>query len=283
MRVLLTNDDGVFADGLRALAEALKAVAEVVVVAPDRERSGTGHAITMHHPLRVQEIPSVVEDVSGWAVDGTPSDCVKLAVHALLKELPDILVSGINRGPNLGTDVLASGTVSAAVEGMLAGIPSVAVSVADYRCEDFTATADFTVDLLGRIAGRGLPPGTILNVNVPSLPRQHLAGVVLTRLGRREYTNIFDCRVDPRGRVYYWLAGELVDLENGCDTDAGAVARNLISVTPLHLDLTNYEMLREMESWRLDLPGGEAKRFSGPDGEVHDGIDPGRKSPDGNG
>lgn len=249
MEILVTNDDGIFADGLRILAKHLKKIGHVTVVAPDRQRSATGHAITVHHPLRVEEVKLADVEVPAYAVNGTPSDCVKLAVEALLTSPPEVVVSGINPEPNLGTDVLYSGTVSAALEGMMAGIPSLAVSLANEETGDFDYAAEFTVRLIQRLREEGgLPPDLLLNINIPSLEPSAIVGVKLTKLGVRRYQKCFDQRVDPRGKVYFWLAGEVFDTDEDPETDTVALRNNYISVTPLHFDLTRYDLLDRLKA-----------------------------------
>lgn len=252
MRILISNDDGIFADGIIALRERLEQVEEVeriYVVAPDRERSAIGHGITMHRPLRAREIKYTSPKSAGWSVDGTPADCVKLAVEELLEDPPDLVVAGINQGANLGTDVLYSGTVSAAVEAVISGYPAVAVSLSSYKSHDFTMAADFTAGLVPLAHREGLPPGTLLNVNVP--PGKPV-GMKVVRLGNMKYVNIFDRRTDPRGRVYYWMAGEVCNLEDNCpDTDVGASARGYITLTPVQIDLTNHSELERIRKWRF--------------------------------
>ncbi|MGI5838264.1 MAG: 5'/3'-nucleotidase SurE [bacterium] len=253
MHVLLTNDDGIAAAGLEALRQVFEAAGTTVtVVAPDRERSGSGHSITFYKPLRVNEVEYPDSRTKGIAVNGTPSDCVKLAVEAIMPARPDLVISGINNGPNLGTDVLYSGTVSAAVEGALLGLPSLAVSLATFDHFDYSWAAGFVNYLARVLLEKGLPPNTLLNVNIPP-GAEDLAGVAITRLGVRRYENQFDKRVDPHGRTYYWLAGEAVEAEHGGNVDIDAVRRRLISITPIHFDLTNYGIMRELDGWGLDL------------------------------
>ncbi len=258
MIVLLTNDDGINADGIQALKAAFLGVpgAEVYVVAPDRERSASGHSITIHHPLQVEEVDAGEAGGRSFAINGTPADCVKLGVKALLPETPQVIVSGINRGPNLGTDVFYSGTVSAAVEGIILGIPSIAVSLTAFENLDYSFAARFAVYLTGEILARGLPENTLLNVNVPPLGEEEIAGVTVTRLGKRPYENIFERRFDPRGKLYFWLAGENLTLDDGPDTDVGAIKDNLVSVTPVHLDLTNHEVVSLLSQWGLTTRPG---------------------------
>lgn len=242
MRILISNDDGIHADGITELRKTLEELAEIYVVAPDRERSACGHKITMHRPLRVEEITYGPRS-RGWSVDGTPSDCVKLGLEALLPEPPDLVISGINYGPNLGTDVLYSGTVSAAIEGIINSIPSIAVSLASYEYRDFSHACRLVKDIVQKSA-KEIPPGTLLNVNLPACPPR---GTRVTRLGSRRYVNVFDKRIDPRGRVYYWMAGEPFDVDrDDPETDVGAVLEGFASITPIHFDLTDYKMMPQL-------------------------------------
>jgi len=247
MQILLVNDDGIYARGLSALARGLKDLGEIYVVAPDRERSATGHSITVHRPLRVRKVSlSDFGVAASWSVDGTPSDCVKLAVEDLLPNPPDIILSGINQGPNLGTDVLYSGTVSAAIEGLISGFSAVAVSLASFTDRNFSGAVEFTRTLVTVLEKVDFPQHFLLNVNVPAGDLQN--GVKITRLGNRRYINIFDKRVDPRGRVYYWMGGDLLDMEENQEgTDVSAVKNNYISITPLCLDLTDYSNIDNLK------------------------------------
>ncbi|MGI9952522.1 5'/3'-nucleotidase SurE [Moorellaceae bacterium AZ2] len=245
MFILLTNDDGIAAEGLKVLGQHLSSIATVFIVAPERERSAIGHGITMHKPLRVTET-LLGENLRGLAVNGTPADCVKLALDALVPRPPDIVISGINRGENLGTDVLYSGTVSGAIEGCINGIPSLAVSLAGEGEPDYRLAASFVVSLCREIPNLGLPADTLLNINIPNLPPEQVAGVAFTRLGRRRYVNTVERRYDPRGRVYFWLGGEVQDLDPEPETDIGAVQGRCISITPIHLDLTNHPFLAQL-------------------------------------
>jgi len=252
VRILLTNDDGVRSPGLAALVAQLAASHEVTVVAPDREQSGVGHGITVRDPLRVHRV-----DLGGgcdaFAVSGTPADCVKIAFDALLDCPPDLVISGVNDGVNLGTDVLYSGTVAAAIEGCLYGAQAIAVSLDGRHAEGFAYAARIAEALALRLAENGLPPETLLNVNVPKGAPGAVKGVRLTRLGRRRYRNVFDRRSDPRGREYYWLAGEPVDLEIGdVTTDAAALQGGYVSITPIRVDMTYLEGLDQLKRWELD-------------------------------
>ena len=247
MKILVTNDDGVRAPGIRALAEALRSVGDVFVVAPDRERSAVSHALTLHHPLRATAIRPAV-----FAVDGTPTDCVNLGIHALLEARPDIVVSGINCGGNMGDDVTYSGTISAAMEATLMGIPALAVSlVTAGRGDNYVAAAAFAARLVRIVSDRGLPRDTLLNVNVPDLPPDQLGCAVITTQGKRDYEGKIITKTDPRGRNYYWIGNGEMQLRDLEGTDYHAVKRGLISVTPLHLDLTNYASLTMLKTWDL--------------------------------
>lgn len=248
MRVLVSNDDGIYANGLRTLVDRLSRKYDVYVAAPDRERSATGHALTLHKPLRIDEIDIGLPVVKAFSVTGTPSDCVKIALNALLEanEKPDIVVSGINHGPNLGVDVLYSGTVSAALEGAIHGLPSVAVSLTNgyERMADFTYGAEFISDFIPKVLATKMPPKTILNVNVPAIPITDMTGIKLTQLGTRMYSDTYEKRIDPRKQVYYWLAGEIVEAGESPESDVEAIRNNLISVTPVQFDMTNYDFLK---------------------------------------
>jgi 5'-nucleotidase len=253
LRLLLTNDDGINAPGIKALWEELAEIAEIHVVAPDSERSATSQAITVHQPIRVDTYPIDHTRIAAWRISGTPTDCVKIAIEALLPDRPDIVVSGINQGPNLGTDVLYSGTVSAAIEGALHNIPSVAVSLDSWESGDFKPAAQFTRNIVQKLLQNPLPPHTLLNINVPvAQDKPEMADVAITKLGVREYDNTFDRRKDPRGRTYYWMGGKVIDSDNDSDTDVAALKAGKISVTPIHFDLTNYSIMGMLKKWNLD-------------------------------
>lgn len=237
MRLLLTNDDGVHAEGLRALVRALAEVGEVLVIAPERQQSATGHAITLHKPLRLEPV-HMDGTVAAYASNGTPADCVILASLGDLPQ-PDMVVSGINAGANLGEEVLYSGTVSAAMEGALQGIPSLSVSVCAYNAVIYEAAAGFVARLVGAVSECWpLPPDTFFNINVPNVPIADLKPPRLTRLGRRKYSNVLNKREDPRGRPYYWFSGSPIESDCGEGTDIQAVQEGHISITPVHFDLT---------------------------------------------
>jgi 5'-nucleotidase len=245
MRILISNDDGIDAEGINQLRVFLQDEHELYVVAPDRERSATGHKITMDRPLRVKERIYPGSKVMGWAVDGTPADCVKLGLEALLPSPPELVISGINLGPNLGTDVLYSGTVSAAIEGIINGVPSVAISLASYEYSDFSDAGRLIKEIIAKL-GQVMTQGSLLNINVPPCrPR----GIKVTKLGQRRYINIFDKRTDPRGKVYFWMAGEPCDIdEEDPETDVWAIREGYASITPLHFDLTDHNLIFNLKN-----------------------------------
>ena len=253
MLILLTNDDGIQADGLYHLYLACRGLGEVTIVAPDAEQSAVGHAITLSLPLRVKEAERQGR-FYGYAVNGTPADCVKIAVRAILKKMPDLVISGINLGPNLGTDVIYSGTVSAATEAAILGIKSIAVSLAAYEKPDFRPAAEFAKELAVWVMKRRLPKDVLLNVNVPPLPKDKIKGVLWTRQGKCRVTEVFHKRKDPRGRTYYWMSGHVSQNREGKEADYSAVQKGYISVTPVHFDLTNYASLRRLRRASIKWP-----------------------------
>lgn len=249
MRILISNDDGIHAVGIRTLAERLAFEHEVYVIAPDRERSAAGHALTLHKPLRIEQINLGFEVAAAWETTGTPGDCIKIGVSAILEKKPDIIISGINHGPNLGADVLYSGTVSAAMEGAVLGYPSIAISLTNGSCQqaDFIYAADFMVNFIPKIAKINFPKKTILNINIPSIAATDIAGIRITRLGTRMYTDSYERRLDPRGKVYYWLAGEIVETAEEDGTDITAIRNNQISITPVTFEMTHKSIMPELE------------------------------------
>jgi len=252
LRILITNDDGVYAEGIqtlwRTLSRLLPEEDEIYVVAPERERSAVGHGITLHKPLHVNTVTFPDCELPIWAISGNPADCTKIGVEALLPAPPDLVISGINRGANLGFDVLYSGTVSAAMEGVILGIASIAVSLAAWEDPDYTYAARFTAELANRHREHPLMPNTLLNVNVPPVSKDKLAGVVGTSLGVRRFRDVFHRREDPRGREYYWLVGETIE-QSEPGTDIDAVASNMVSVTPLRLNLTDPDQIEFIDGW----------------------------------
>jgi len=244
-RILVTNDDGIHAPGLKALEHALEPIGDVIVVAPDAERSATSQAITIHSPLRVYAV-----DEGHYAVSGTPADAVILALHQLMKTPPALVVSGINAGANLGENLIYSGTVAAALEATLHGVPAIAMSLASRKHVDFSVAAAFAAELASKVLREGLPPGVMLNVNVP---RGEAQGVRFTPQSRKITQNIIYEKQDPRGRPYYWQ-DESIAYENvEADSDYSAILAHEISITPLQVDRTDYPSLKKLASWLPDL------------------------------
>jgi len=249
--ILVSNDDGIDAPGILALARELQKIGIVTVVAPDRQQSAVGHAITMNYPLRVKKFQKNGR-FFGYAVEGTPADAVKLAVRALLPKKPDLIVSGINHGSNTAISVIYSGTVSAATEGTILGIPSLAVSLTTYGPADFSHAAKFSRKLCQLVMSHRLPRGTLLNVNIPPLKSTEIRGVRVTRQGKSTWDDTFDARRDPANKEYYWLTGALLEADKGEDVDQWAVSNKYISITPIQYDLTDYRMMEKMSSWGMD-------------------------------
>jgi 5'-nucleotidase len=247
LKILVTNDDGIHSKGILILAKALREVGEVYVVAPDREKSAIAHSLTLHRPLRVEKVRK-----NFYAVDGTPADCVHLAVNIILPECPQLIVSGINKGGNLGDDVTYSGTVSAAFEGTLLKIPSIAVSLVARSRFKFEPAARVAVKVARRVVEKGLPEDTLLNVNVPNLPEKEIKSYKITRQGRWKHngSGVIE-KVDPRGRKYYWIGGGELIFDKRGDTDFKAVSNASVSITPLHLDLTDYASLPALKKWKF--------------------------------
>jgi 5'-nucleotidase len=249
MRLLCSNDDGILAAGLACLEKAASALGEVYVVAPDREQSATSHSLTLHHPLRPVQLGE-----RRWQVDGTPTDCVMLAIEALMPARPDFVLSGVNHGPNMGEDVLYSGTVAAAMEGLACGVPSIAVSFAGRQGHGsgslFEEHVPTLVQLLRHITELpALPPDTLFNINIPPLPAAEVRGVKLTRLGRRVFSDSIARMTDPWGKPIFWIGGGSVTWSEGEGTDIDAVRNGFVSVTPLHLDITHQARLDDSEQW----------------------------------
>lgn len=247
MRILVSNDDGYRAPGICCLGEALGSLGTVTTVAPDRDRSGASNALTLHRPIRCDRVGDSV-----YRVDGTPTDCVHLAITGLMETEPHIVVSGINAGPNLGDDVLYSGTVAAAMEGRFLGLPAIAISLASSAQEHLDTAARVAVILVERLCQRPLAPDVILNVNVPDLPWESLAGFRSTRLGYRHPSEPAIRQTDPRGRTIYWVGMVGAELDAGPGTDFDAVRQGFVSVTPLKVDLTRHETLDVLSDWLLD-------------------------------
>jgi 5'-nucleotidase len=244
VRILLSNDDGYLAPGLACLARALASLAQVDVVAPERDRSGASNSLTLTHPLRAQKANN-----GFYFVDGTPTDCVHLAITGLLEQEPDIVIAGINRGANLGDDVIYSGTVAAAMEGRFLGLPAIAVSLAGKAGVHFETAAHVTLRLLEKLKPESLPADTILNVNVPDVPVERLAGFEATRLGHRHKAEPVIRTSDPHGNTVYWVGAPGAESDAGPGTDFHAIRNHFVSITPLHVDLTRYTALDQVSAW----------------------------------
>ena len=249
MKILCTNDDGYQATGIHVLSSAASALGTVTTVAPDREQSATSHSLTLHHPLRARRSPD-----GAWVVDGTPTDCVLLALNELLTERPDVCLSGVNHGPNLGEDVLYSGTVAAAMEATVMGIPAMALSYAGDLHEELEGWQGVVRAILETILRRDdLPANTLFNVNLPPVRPADVKGIRVTTLGQRRYADSITRANDPSGREYFWIGGGVASWRGAEDSDFQAVENGFVSVTPLHLDLTNYRLLEEIRAWGLTL------------------------------
>ncbi len=252
--ILVTNDDGVHSPGIIALFRAMKEIGDAYLVAPDRERSAVSHALTMHRPLKVEEIREHV-----YAVNGTPTDCVAIGVNKVLPERPTLIVSGINKGGNVGDDITYSGTVSAAIEGTIMGIPSFAMSIVGTKNFHFDTASYYSSEIARYILEKSLPYDTLLNVNLPNVHKDKIKGIKFTRQGKRVYDNAIQETYDPRGEKHFWIGGGIPYWEHGEDTDIQAVQQGYVSITPIHLDLTNYNALEFLrKSWTFNMR--EAKR-----------------------
>ncbi len=250
MRVLLTNDDGIYAKGIESLYIALSRDHAVTVVAPETEQSAVGHAITWLDPLRVTPV-NRNGHFFGHALNGTPADCIKIAIAELLPSPPDVVVSGINMGANVGVNVIYSGTVSAATEAAILGIPAVAVSIDSFSPRDFSSATEFIPRLLKAIEKEGMPPGVCLNVNVPDVPAEEVNGIRITHQGSMKCVEKYDRRVDPRSHVYYWLCNSAIQPDLDPSADSSALAGKYISITPIHHDLTHYGMIDVLKKWEI--------------------------------
>lgn len=252
MNILLSNDDGIHANGIRALSEELSADYDVYIIAPNQERSAAGHSITLNSPLRVEEVDAKYGSKRSWSVSGTPGDCVKIGVSAILaeNEKPDLIISGINHGPNLGHDILYSGTVSCAIEGAMMNISSIAVSLNSFKpsLEDLKFTAEFIGSLIPKLDRFKFPEKSILNINVPGIAKDDITGVAVTEMGGRMFTDNYEKRIDPRGKVYYWMAGKLTTEKDNENTDITAIRQNKISISPLTFNLTRKDVTSELNN-----------------------------------
>jgi 5'-nucleotidase len=261
MRILVTNDDGIGAPGLACLVKALERLGEVWIVAPDREQSAASHALTLRDPLRV-----IQHGEREFSVSGTPTDCVLVSVRGirgLLEPVPDLVVSGINHGPNMGDDVTYSGTVAAAFEGRLLGLPAVAFSNTEWKPRHLESSARIARQIVETLVSRGLPRETLLNVNIPDLPLEEILGIRVTRLGFRVYRDEIIAKVDPRGRPYFWIGGDPPIWEMHDESDFSAVSEGYVSMTPLQTDWTDQARLEALSAWRIPLPAPGAPGVGG--------------------
>lgn len=250
MNILITNDDGIYSEGIFALKRELEKIAKVFVIAPEREKSATSHCLTLHKVLRLTEV-KIHNKFFGYATNGSPSDCVVLGILDVLKKKPDLIVSGINRGGNLGGDLTYSGTVSGAMEGAIFGIKSFAISIAGRKNPDFNFAAKFTKNLAKVLIKKELPPWTFLNVNIPNISQSEIKGIELTYQAKQAYKGKLEKRVDLRKNPYYWIGGYMPQNNNEIGSDLYCIRNKKISITPVHLDLTNYQLLKEMEKWEI--------------------------------
>jgi len=245
--ILVTNDDGIFAPGIFALWEAMTEIGNVTVVAPDAEKSAVGHAITLIDPIRVQKIRRK-DGFEGFAVKGTPADCVKIAGRSLMPNKPDIVISGINSGANIGSDIIYSGTVSAATEGIIIGIPSIAISLDALQGGDMSAAKMVAKIVVKQVIKNGLPDGTLLNANVPNISKNKIKGFKITKQGNSVFEDHFEKREDPRGKTYYWMTGTIVP-DSDVESDSYAVKNGFVSITPIHYHLTNKSFINTLNNW----------------------------------
>jgi len=251
-RILVTNDDGIHSPGINALRNAAASLGEAIVVAPDSEQSAVGHAITISDPLRVKEIEKEGK-FYGLAVNGTPADCVKLALKAILDAPPDLVVSGINQGGNTATNVIYSGTVSAATEAAIMGFPAMAFSLYSFQYRDFSTAERIARQMIAQCLGESMPRHMLLNVNIPSIPYKEIMGVSITRQGRSYFDDEFEKRVDPWNRTYYWMKGHKLQLDESDDYDEVAIRNQYVSVTPLKYDLTDESVILTLNDWKLSI------------------------------
>jgi len=249
--ILITNDDGITAPGIKALVDAMSGLGNIVVVAPDSPQSGMGHAITIGEPLRLNKVNNLFEGIEAWQCSGTPVDCVKLAREKILKRKPDLCVSGINHGSNHSINIIYSGTMSAAMEAAIEGIPSIGFSLLDYKYDaDFTLSKIIATQMAGLVLNEALPPHALFNVNIPNIKPEQCKGVRICRQAHAKWEESFDHRTDPSGKDYYWMVGKFVNLDDGTETDVEALQENYVSVVPVQFDLTHHALRKELsQKW----------------------------------
>lgn len=249
--IIVTNDDGITSPGIKALIEVAKNLGEIVIIAPDKPQSGVGHAITLNSTLRINKI-KVHDNFEGYSCSGTPVDCIKLALNEIVPRKPDLIVSGINHGSNCSINVIYSGTMSAAIEGVLEGIPSIGFSLLDYSIDaDFSAAKKMAEKIIKNVLNHKLPKEICLNVNIPKLNESEIMGIKICRQANANWIEKFDKRVDPSGKDYYWLTGEFVNYDKGTDTDVWALSNNYVSVVPTQVDLTAHKAIDTLKKWKM--------------------------------
>jgi len=251
LKILISNDDGIDSPGIAALAKEMKKIGDVTVIAPRTEQSAVGHAITMKIPLRITEYYKN-GDFFGYAIDGTPADCLKIGIRNILKTKPDIVLSGINNGSNTAINIIYSGTVSAAREAAIMDLPAIAISQTSHDSKDFGYSAKVAAKLAKLVLEKGLPNGTLLNVNVPNLPEEEIAGIMITKQGKSKWDDVYEERIDPYGKKYYWLTGSLMETDEKADSDQFVIKKNYVSITPIHFDLTDYPTYDSMQDWKIE-------------------------------
>jgi len=249
-RILLTNDDGIYSKGIYALWEAMNEIGDVTVLAPNTEKSAVGHAVTISDPIRIESC-SRHGNFKGYAVNGTPADCVKIAIGSFLDKEPNIVVSGINAGSNMGTNILYSGTVSAAAEGTMLGVPSIAFSLNTFNANNYELSKEVAIKMTKNVLNNGLPKGTLLNVNIPKCEISECNGYKITSQGDEYFLDDLEKREDPRGRIYYWMSGKIVNNDTSNEQDGYAISNNLVSVTPIQYNLTDHKFIDELKNWKL--------------------------------
>ena len=250
-KILITNDDGISSEGIYALWDAMQDVGDTFIAAPSIEKSATSHSLTLSDPLRAS-ITEREHGFKGWSISGTPVDCVKLAIRSLMGDRPDILISGINHGANLGNNIMYSGTVSAAAEGMIMGIPSIAISLASYETDNYDVSKKFAKKIVDKVIANGIPKDILLNVNVPYCNDDQIKGVRITRQGSQYFVDEFEERIDPRNGNYFWIKGKMIDKDKSIEFDGAAIKENYVSITPIHYRLTNESFLNDLKNQYSD-------------------------------
>jgi len=249
--ILIINDDGIQSPGILALAQAMESLGSITIVAPDQEQSAKSHSITLNDPIRINPV-NLKRGFKGWSVKGTPVDCAKIALKSLFKKKPDLLISGINLGSNLGKNLVYSGTISAAYEGTTLGIPSAAISLDSFTAKEFSAAKQVSISIATYLLKNKLPKGTMLNVNVPYIRKNKIKGFRVTKQGRSGFIDTFEKRVDPRGRSYFWIKGKISNFDSSVEFDGEAILNGYVSITPINFDLTNNVFMKKLKQEFID-------------------------------